>query len=224
MGKERLSCCGRWQNHVRRRLLAGLAVLVPFGFTSLVLRFVFRVTSGLLSPVIVPLAPRIPALAVAAVSVVIVVVLLYLAGLLTTYLLGRRLIALGESVVERVPVVKTIYGASKQVVWTLSLPNRKAFKSVVWVEFPRPGLLALGFVTGRIQDEQGDEFHEPFIPTTPDPTRGFLEVVPCGQVRETSMAIDEALKMIISGGIVSPGRLDGATPDTPAVDEDPCWW
>ena len=210
----------RFQHHLRRRLVAGLAVLVPVGFTFLVLRFLFRVTSGLLAPVITPLMPTLPAMAVAAVSVAILVVLVYLAGLLTTYLIGRRMIALGESIIQRIPLIRTIYGAFRQVVKTLSLPNRKAFKGVVWVEFPRAGFLALGFVTGTILDENGKEFYKLFIPTTPNPTTGFFEVVPRGEVRQTNIPIDDAMKMIMSAGILSPGRLDGAPLDAPIVKED----
>ena len=217
MSENRLSPWSRLQHHLKKRLIAGLAVLVPIGFTFLVLRFLFRATSGLLVPVIMPLAPRLPAMAVAAASLAILVLLVYFTGLLTTYLIGRRMIALGESILERIPLIRTIHGASKQVVKTLSLPNRKAFKGVVWVEFPRAGFLALGFVTGTIRDAEGREFYKLFIPTTPNPTTGFFEVVPRGEVRETSIPIDDAMKMIMSGGILSPGRLDGASASDPTT-------
>ena len=216
MTDKEVSFWVRARGNVRRRLIAGLLLLVPIGVTFLILRFLFRTTSGLLGPLITPLAPRLPSAAVAVVSVGILVVLLYLAGLLTTYIVGRRLIALGDAVIARIPLAKTIYGASKQVIQTLSVPDRGAFKGVAWVEFPRPGFLALGFVTGRIQDDKGNDFYKLFIPTTPNPTSGFFEVVPCGEVRETNIPIDEAMRIIISGGILAPSRLDGISPGEPA--------
>jgi len=100
-----------------------------------------------------------------------------------------------------------IYTATKQIIKTLSIPDRKSFKSVVLVEFPRPGFKPIGFLTGWIKTSDGREFCKVFIPTTPNPTTGFFELVPSGEVAETNLTIEETFKMIISGGIVSPDVL-----------------
>lgn len=88
------------------------------------------------------------------------------------------------------------------------MPERNAFKSVVVVEFPRAGLKAIGFRTGYIEDNSGQKYCKVFIPTTPNPTTGFFEIVPINEVIETSVSIEEGFKMIISGGIVSPESLN----------------
>jgi uncharacterized membrane protein len=92
----------------------------------------------------------------------------------------------------------------------MSLPNRAAFKSVVIVEFPRPGFKAIGFLTGRIQGLEGETLYKVFIPTTPNPTTGYFEIIPPEEVTETNMTTEEAFKMIISGGMVAPEFLSAA--------------
>jgi uncharacterized membrane protein len=96
-----------------------------------------------------------------------------------------------------------VYSATKQVTQAFSVPDRAAFKSVVLLEFPRPGFMAPGFLTGHIQDRDGRKYCKEFIPTSPNPTTGFFEIVRAEAVRATSMSVEEAFKMIISGGLVS---------------------
>lgn len=104
--------------------------------------------------------------------------------------------------------MKSVYSAAKQVVDTLSPSRREAFKSVVWVEFPRPGFRALAFVTGSIRDEDGTECYKLFIPTAPNPTSGFFEIAPCGEVRESALSVEDGIKMIVSAGILAPETLE----------------
>jgi uncharacterized membrane protein len=144
---------------------------------------------------------------VSVVSILILLFLLYLVGTVGQLFIGRQLIAIGERVLLRIPLVRTIYSATKQVMQAVSLPDRAAFKSVVLLEFPRPGFMALGFLTGHVQDAQGRRYCKVFIPTAPNPTTGFFEMVPAEEVKETTMTIEEGFKMIISGGIVSPDNL-----------------
>ena len=209
MSENPVSLAGRVQHHLKKRLFAGLLVLVPLVITFLIIRFLFEAMSGLLAPVIAHLAPDLPSVVVDIISFGVLVGVMYLAGVLTAYLVGRRIIALGEAVVTRIPLVKTIYSAIRQVMDSFTFSNRREFKSVVWVEFPRPGFLALGFVTGKMADESGKQYYKLFIPTAPNPTTGFFEVVPCEHVRETAIAVEDAMKMIISGGILSPTTLAG---------------
>jgi uncharacterized membrane protein len=140
-------------------------------------------------------------------SLVLLLIAVYLVGVLGQHLVGRRLIAATEKVWLKIPLARSIYAATKQVMEALSQPQGTAFKSVVLVEFPAPGLTAVGFLTGYIHDNAGRKYAKVLIPTTPNPTTGFLELVPAEKVTVTNLAVEEAFRMIISGGIVSPKDL-----------------
>ena len=195
------------RDNFRRKVITGLLVLTPIGFTFIVLRFLFRQTSGLLRPAVERLAWELPDGLVAAVSLLLLVLLVYLVGEIASNIFGRRIIALGEALIERVPVAKTVYSGIKQVVDTVSLTDQKGFKAAVWIEFPHPGLLTIGFVTGRIVDAAGRPYYKIFVPTIPNPMSGFFQLAPCDEVVETSIDVDDALKMLVSGGILAPTEL-----------------
>ena len=207
----------RLKSNVRRRLLSGILLLMPFGVTLLVMRWLFRWVAGFIRPIItfiisklsqVPVIEAVPdiyiTVFVATLSVVVLLVLLYLVGVIGQFVIGKRLIKIGETLLMRIPLVRTIYTATKQVAQAVSLPDSAALKSVVLVEFPRPGFKAVGFLTGYIEDSAGKKFCKVLIPTTPNPTTGFFELVPAEDVIETTLTVEEAFKMIISGGIVAP--------------------
>jgi len=204
------------RHSVRNRLLSGVLLFVPFGVTLLVMRWLFRWLAGFLQPVVKKaisgqevsaLFKSVPetyvTIGVSVLSILILLFLLYLVGAIGQLVLGRRLISFGERLVMLIPLVRTVYSATKQVMEAVSVPERAAFKSVVLLEFPRPGFMAVGFVTGHIQDCEGRKYCKVFIPTSPNPTTGFFEIVPAEAVRITSMSVEEAFKMIISGGLVS---------------------
>jgi uncharacterized membrane protein len=194
--------------HLRRRLVTGLLVLVPIGITILVLRFLFNLTASVLAPAVRLIPGKLPKSVLALISVCAFLLLLYAVGAVAQLLVGRRLIAIAEALVARIPLVKSVYSAVKQVVDTLSPSRREAFKSVVWVEFPRPGFRALAFVTGNIRDADGTECYKLFIPTAPNPTSGFFEIAPCAEVRESALSIEDGIKMILSAGILAPDTLE----------------
>ena len=143
-------------------------------------------------------------------SIVILLVFLYLIGTIGQFVVGKRLLKAGEALLLRIPLARTIYTATKQVAEAISLPNRSALKSVVMVDFYKPGFKAIGFLTGYIEDSAGKEFCKVMIPTTPNPTTGFFLLIPRDEVTETTITIEDAFKMIISGGIVSPDILPPA--------------
>jgi uncharacterized membrane protein len=105
------------------------------------------------------------------------------------------------------PIVNSIYNAARQVVRTLSQPQEKSFQRVVLVEFPSKGLWTIAFQLGTIQTSDGQEWVRVYVPTTPNPTSGFLQFLPKESVRPTAIPVDEALKMVVSGGILAPERL-----------------
>lgn len=113
---------------------------------------------------------------------------------------------------QKIPFVRTIYSASKQVIESVSMPNKAAFKSVVLVEFPRPGFKSIGFLTGHIQGPSGESLYKVYVPHAPILTTGFLEIIPPHEVTETNLTIEEGFKMILSGGIVSPDIISAIPP------------
>jgi len=210
----------RFTKTVSRRMVSGMLVLVPVGVTLLVMRWLFAWGTSLLRQTVKYAESRLERLHwieslpdayvnfyVYLLTVLLLLLLLYLIGVLGQHIVGRRLIGAGEGIWLRVPLIRTIYGATKQVVEALSLPQGTVFKSVVVVDFPYPGLKAIGFLTGHVLDDAGRRFAKVLIPTAPNPTTGFLELVPAEAVVITDLAIEEGFKMIFSCGIVSPENL-----------------
>jgi len=207
--------------NIRKNLISGVLIAVPFVVSLLIIQWLFKAMAGLLQPVVSKILPPIAKLiitspvsdtyqriAVATISVILLVLLLYFVGAIGQFVIGRRFIAIGEKLFMKIPIVRTIYGSSKQVMKAMSLPDRTVFKSVVLVEFPRPGMKAVGFLTGYITDPEGGKFCKVFIPTTPNPTTGFFEIIPVDDVAHTDISIEDGFKMIISGGVVSPDTFN----------------
>lgn len=149
-------------------------------------------------------------------GLIIVVVILTLIGALTAGFIGRAVIHLGERVVARMPVVRTVYSALKQIFETILADRAIVFRRVVLIEFPRTGLWRLGFVTGRTpgrsQDVVPGGLVNVFIPGTPNIASGFLVLAPPDELIELDMTAEEALKLVISGGIASPPARPAAKP------------
>ena len=200
---------GRSMRRLRTRVVSGVVVLVPLVATVVVVRWVFLFTSGLLLPYLDPAIADWPFAARAGLSLVVLLLGLYLLGELAAHVVGSRVLGLGEAVLLRVPFVKVIYGAFKQVVAAFQGPGAKAFKSVVFVPFPHPGMRAVGFVTSTISKGDGSVWNTVFVPTTPNPTTGFLQVIPKADVVETDYTVEEGVKMIMSLGALVPERAGG---------------
>jgi uncharacterized membrane protein len=210
----------RIKKNLRNRFITGVLLIMPFGVTLLVMRWLFGWMAGFLRPVflkVVSLAARNPDLeidgpgylnvALSVLSILVLLWLVYFVGVVGHYVFGKRVIAAGESILLKIPLVRSIYAATKQVMHAISLPDKAAFRSVVLIEFPRPGIKAVGFLTGNIEDSTGRKYCKIFIPTTPNPTSGFFEMVPVEDVLETDANVEDAFRMIISGGILSPEVL-----------------
>ena len=141
-------------------------------------------------------------------GVVLSLLLLFFTGIAATNFLGQRLVTWSESILDKIPLVRSIYNASKQVIQAIFATNSEAFRKVLLVEYPRKGLWSIAFQTGVansvVNQHIGTEMLSIFIPTTPNPTSGFLMMVPKAETHELSMTIDEALKFIISLGMMHP--------------------
>jgi uncharacterized membrane protein len=147
--------------------------------------------------------------AVPVVAVLLTLFLLYLLGLLTANVLGRRVVLVFERLFEGLPLVKTIYGSTKRIILTLAGGSEsRRFQKVVLVEFPRPGMKCIGFLTSVIEDEDtGRKMATVFISTTPNPTTGYMQILPLEEVSETGWTVEAAVKMLMSGGILSPAKI-----------------
>ena len=194
----RLSPLRRLEHHVGRRVLSGFVVLVPLLITLLFLNLVFASVDGLFHPLIEGTPLNFPGFGVA-----VTVVLLYIIG---AFFSGRRLQSWQDAVLTRIPVVRGIYGVARQATEALSSPTGRRFSRVVFLEWPRPGVRAMGFVTGHMHPttDDGSTMVGVFIPTVPNPTSGNLAWVREEEVIETDFSVEEAMKTIFSGGIVAP--------------------
>lgn len=192
---------------LRTRMAQGFVVLIPVVVTILVLRFAFTATAGILLPFIDPAVAHWPWLWRALLSLAVLICVIYLLGEIAARTVGRRILGLGEAVLLRLPFVKVVYRASKQVVEAFQRPSARAFKSVVFLEFPRPGMHAVGFVTSTIVRPDGTTWKSVFVPTTPNPTTGFLQLVSEAELETTDMSVEEGVKMIMSLGVLVPARV-----------------
>jgi uncharacterized membrane protein len=197
---------------LKTRMASGLVVLIPLVITIAIIRFLFNFTSGILLPFIDPALASWPAWARAALSLAILLLTVYLLGEIAAHVVGRRILAMGEALVLKLPIVKVIYSASKQVVATFQGKGSEAFKSVVFVEFPHPGMRSIGFVTSRVQRDDGSLWSLVFVPTTPNPTTGFLQLVPPDRVIPSGMSIEDGIKLVMSLGALTPAQWNLSTP------------
>jgi len=195
--------------NLRRYLVAGILVWLPIGVTIFLLRVLINLMDR--SLLLLPQAYRPEAwlgFAIPGLGLVLTLIVLLLTGLLATNILGRGMVSLWERLLERIPIVRSIYSASKNFAEVVFSDSSQSFKKVLLVEYPRKGLYSIAFQTAtELQEVQGRTREEvicTFLPTTPNPTSGFIIMVPKKDVIELDMEIDEALKMIISLGVVVP--------------------
>ena len=184
---------------LRAQFLAGILVLVPIGATIWILVKIFSTIDNILQPLIKPIAGH----TIAGVGFAITIVLIYLVGAVTSNVIGKKLIHYGESVLARIPVARQLYTGIKQILESFSATGKNGFIDVVLVEFPRKGMRTIGFVTNESSDEPGEKLLNIFIPTSPNPTSGFLQIVREGEAIRTNISVEDALRMVVSAGRVS---------------------
>ena len=201
-----------FQRRIRNVFITGLLITLPIALTWFILQFLLK-NFDALSPVFtrmliqlgapIPEGFRIPFLGLMVTLLIVLAV-----GWLTTNFFGKKLFELGELMIEKIPFVRRIYKGSKQVVSSIAEADTSTFRKVVLIEFPRRGLLAIGFVTGESRGEvqriTRENMLNVFVPTMPNPTSGFLIFSPPEELTEVSMTIEEGIKYVVSGGIVTP--------------------
>jgi uncharacterized membrane protein len=194
---------------MKRYIMAGLLVWVPLGITIYVM--VWLVTTLDQTLLLIPEHLRPEALVgfhIPGLGVLLSFAILLATGFLAANFFGQRLIRIWESMLGRIPVVKSIYSSVKQVSDTVLSDQGTAFRKALLVEFPRPGCWTIAFMTGAPSDAVADhlrgEFISVYVPTTPNPTGGYFVMVPRDSTRELDMSVDDALKYIISMGVAPP--------------------
>jgi uncharacterized membrane protein len=188
------------KKRIRKYFISGLIVVVPISLTVYILWAIIKFTDRLYPSSFLPF--YVPGF-----GIVITFVTIFLVGLITTNILGKRLLSLGEYIISRVPLVKEIYHSIKQIAEALFSQKEKNFRRVVLIEYPRNGIYTIVFVTGvaqqSFQDKTGKRLLNVFVPTTPNPTSGFFLMVSEEDVTELDITPEEAFKLIISGGMAS---------------------
>ncbi len=222
---------GGFLARLRNYFLTGLVVAAPVTITVILIMWFVDLVDAWFTPMIPPayrpeqyLDVTIPGL-----GLVIAVVLLTLLGALTANLFGRTLVGYGERLVGRMPLVRNIYGALKQIFETVLSQSQNSFRDVALIEYPRRGLYSVAFVTtstkGEIQQRADDDMVSVFLPTTPNPTSGYLLFVPRRDLIMLDMSVEDAAKMVISAGLVAPefdpADLEGRTFHVPRPGEEP---
>ena len=205
---------------IRRYLVAGILVWAPLAVTW----FLLKIGVGLMDKTLAIIPARyqpdellgfhIPGL-----GVILTIVVLLVTGLLAANFVGRAFVGGWESLMDRIPVVRAIYSAAKNFAEMVFSDSSQSFKKVLLIQYPRKGLYSLAFQTssqlGEVQGRTGEEVVCCFLPTTPNPTSGFIIIVPRKDIVELDMEVDEALKMIISLGVVVPTWRKDQTAELP---------
>lgn len=199
----------RMAGSIRRYFLTGLLVITPIWGTYLVLKTLLQTLDSFVGSTLRQYLPHyIPGL-----GIIVLLLLILGTGLLTANFLGQRLVKWGEAIMQRLPVVRSVYSTIKSMVNMVSTDAKESFRRVVLIEFPRKGQYSLAFVTGvtqgEIQQLTNEKVLNVYVPTTPNPTSGYLLFIPESEIIPVSMSVEEGMKMIISGGLYSPPAPDG---------------
>ena len=186
------------RTQLKKSFFTGLLVVIPIGLTIYILVFFIKLLNNFLPFTFLPYGT----------GMVLTVILITLIGFMTSNIIGKRLIEMGEKFISSIPLVKNVYAAVKQISDAMLSSQGKNFRRVVLIEYPRKGIYTLAFVTGvsrgEVQEKTQRDVINLFVPTTPNPTSGFYLMVPEADVINLDMSVEEAFKLLISGGMVSP--------------------
>ncbi len=194
---------------LKRYLIAGILVWVPLGVTFFIIKFLINLMDRTLLLLPAKYQPEtLIGFTIPGLGVVLSVFVVLVTGMIAANLFGRQLVAIWESLLNRIPLVRSIYTGVKQVIETLFSTAGDSFRNVLLIQYPREGIYTLAFQTGKtvgeVQDKTGEEVVTVFVPTTPNPTSGFILIIPKKDTIKLDMAVDDGLKMVISLGVVVP--------------------
>jgi len=204
----------RLLRRLRAWFFLGILVVVPLGATVLILYWVFERVDNILKPVVNLIWGHY----VAGIGFGVTVFLIFVAGVIASSLVGKRMVRWWESILHRLPLIRPIYTVIKQILEGFSGSDAPGFKRVVLVEYPRTGMKAISFVTSEFADQSGQQMYNVFIPTSPNIASGFLRIVPADQVTRTDLSVDDAIKLLVSLGRTMPEDIAvKLTGDVPAA-------
>jgi uncharacterized membrane protein len=189
-----------WGKTLRAQFVAGLIVVVPVAASVLILIWVFDGIDDILQPVIRAIAGH----DIRGVGFGVAIVLIFLTGVVARNFIGKRLVRFGNSMMMRVPVFRNLYNSIRQILETVATPDKASFMHVVLVEFPRREMWTIGFVTKETITDSGEKLINVLIPTSPTPWSGFFQVLKEKDVIRTKISVEDAVKIIISGGMTMP--------------------
>jgi len=204
---------------IKRYFITGLLIWVPLVITAWVLSVIVSTLDQSLRLLPASIHPeKLVGFAVPGAGAVLTLLMIFVTGFLATNFIGQKLVVWWEKLLARIPVVNSVYNSVKQVSDTLFSPNGNAFRKALLVQYPREGSWTIAFLTGQpggdVVNHLGSEYVSLYVPTTPNPTSGFFLMMPAKDVIELDMTVDEALKYIISMGVVAPPPHHRPTPNT----------
>jgi len=197
---------GFWRQ-ILKYFLEGLIVLIPLAVTIWLVYWIFSQLDGLISPLLVLIFGHpVPGL-----GFLIIIGFIILVGFVVIHIGMRKMVVFLEKLIVKIPLIGLIYGGIRQILSSFADTSENKFLEVIFMEFPRKGIYTVGFVTSKTRDNQGNTLLNVFVPTAPNPTSGFLQIVPAKDVIKTSMSIDDAMKLVISAGKVSNKEIKNIT-------------
>ena len=213
------------RKNIKGVFLTGIAAIIPVGVTFYILYLIIGMMNKLVKIIPARFHPdQILPFHLPGLGIIITLILIFTVGLVTKSYLGKKLVSLGERMVGKIPLVRGIYNALKQLVDAVFSDKGQSFKKAVLIEYPREGLYSIAFVTGvsrgEVQVKTAQKCVNVFVPTTPNPTSGFYIMVPESDAIGLDMSVEEAFTLIISGGIVSPEGVQQIIPERGEIDAD----
>ncbi len=194
---------------IQTYIFRGLLAITPLGLTAFVLYFMYKQ----IDQRIVLFIDKLTGFSFPGMGILLLIVLLLFLGWFASRTIGRQIIAMVDRISNKIPMIRTVYNLGKQLSSTLSLPSHQVFERAVLIEYLKPGMWAIGFVTGTVKDRTtGNTLLKVYIPLPPNPATGNLVLAREEQVRDPGWSVSEALKCVLSGGILGPATIDPSAP------------
>jgi len=192
-------------SHIRTYILRGLLAIIPLSLSFFSVKILYTV----IDKRVMLMVEKFFGFTFPGLGVILVLASLYVLGLIASNVVGKQFFGLIEGIANRIPLVKTTYQVGRQLAASLSLPETQVFKRAVLVEYLKPGIWTIGFVTGRVIDnkDKGETLLKVFVPTPPNPTSGTMVLVKESQTRDPGWSVQEALKSVISAGVIGPTEI-----------------
>ncbi len=193
----------------RNYFFTGILSIIPIAITYFIISKLFTLFSNPGKQIVMYLFPgiSIPYIDMI-IGFMLTILSIYAIGLIVSNVLGRKFYKFFESILNRIPLVNYIYNTIKQITETLTASQQHAFKKVVFIEYPKADIWTIALVTGESKDKKGNKYYQVFVPTTPNPTSGFMLYINQENIKDTNLSVDEGLKIVISGGMLAPERND----------------